>query len=275
MTPTISITRSTTVVLAVAAATLFLVLCGAFGADMLAGPLWNSAHWLNSPAITYLLTALILTAGFAQVRRLAPAQANRRVSYGEAALLMLPVRLFVGRVWLSAGLDKLANPAWSTSGQPLHGFWQSAIAVDPNGKGKITYAWYRDLLWFMDDHHWSVWFAKLIVGSELLVGLALLFGSVVGLAALGGVFLNLNYGLAGAAGANPILLLLGLLLAVGWRTAGYWGLDRWLLPRVGAADHHDQHLFTGPSVRNRDRRAEPARRLRAGNRALHQPGIGG
>src|SRR5262249_9099470 len=135
--------------------------------------------------------------------------------------------------WLSAGLGKLTNPDWTGSGQALHGFWQSAVAVNETGQGKITYDWYRNLLLYMDGQHWYTWFAKLIVGGELLIGLALLLGGVVGIAALCGAFLNLNYGLAGVASSNPILLALGLLLAVGWRAAGRWGLDRWLLPRVG------------------------------------------
>ena len=32
---------------------------------------------------------------------------------------------------------------------------------------------------------------------------------------------------------NPILGFLGILLVLAWRIAGYWGLDRWLLPLLG------------------------------------------
>ncbi len=149
------------------------------------------------------------------------------------ALLWLPLRLFAGRMWLSAGLAKAGNPDWMESGQALHAFWRNAIAANPRGQGKIAYDWYRELLRFMDDQRWYGWFAKLIVAGELLVGLALLLGALVGLAAFVGAFLNFNYGLAGAASGNPILLALGVLLVLAWRTAGYWGLDRWLLPALG------------------------------------------
>jgi thiosulfate dehydrogenase (quinone) large subunit len=32
---------------------------------------------------------------------------------------------------------------------------------------------------------------------------------------------------------HPILGFLGILLVLAWRIAGYWGLDRWLLPLLG------------------------------------------
>jgi hypothetical protein len=39
--------------------------------------------------------------------------------------------------------------------------------------------------------------------------------------------------LAGSASTNPVLLLLGILLVLAWKTAGYIGLDRFLLPMLG------------------------------------------
>jgi len=249
-----TITRSSTYVLTVAAAALFVVFCAAFGDGLLIGALWNSARWLDSPLITYLLLALIVGAGLLQANRLpadglvlrfphdewTPGQTEEplfaKLLFGNVfwALLWLPLRFFAGRMWLSAGLSKLANPAWTESGQALHGFWKSAVAVNASGQGKIAYDWYRNFLRYMDDQHWYVWFAKLIVFGEILVGLALLVGGLVGLAAFCGAFLNFNYGLAGAASGNPILMALGVLLILAWRTAGYWGIDRWLLPALGA-----------------------------------------
>ncbi|HEU5433442.1 MAG TPA: hypothetical protein VFU81_17385, partial [Thermomicrobiales bacterium] len=222
---TITVTRWTTWALAASAATLFLLLCAAFGTGLLAGPFWNEARWLDSPAITYLLTGAILAAGVVQASRLpaggvdlrfprdelTPGQAEEplaaKLLFGNVfwALLALPLRFFAGRMWLSGALAKLANPNWTDNGQALHGFWQSAIAVNKSGHGKITYDWYRGLLQFMDSNHWYVWFAKAIAGGEALVGLALLCGGLVGIAAVGGAFMNFNYGLAGSASANPIM----------------------------------------------------------------------
>jgi thiosulfate dehydrogenase (quinone) large subunit len=45
--------------------------------------------------------------------------------------------------------------------------------------------------------------------------------------------MNASFLFAGTAGANPLMAIVGLLLVVGWRVAGWWGLDRWLLPAIG------------------------------------------
>src|SRR5581483_5207791 len=59
-----TVTRATTWALAAVAAALFLLLCGAFGNGLVVGPFWNGARWLDSPAITWLLTGSIVAAGF-------------------------------------------------------------------------------------------------------------------------------------------------------------------------------------------------------------------
>ncbi|HET7093742.1 MAG TPA: hypothetical protein VFI22_09700 [Thermomicrobiales bacterium] len=249
----ISITRRATLLLALAAAALFLALSAAFGNGLLGGPLWSGSRWIDSPAITWLLAGLILAAGAVQAGRLpaggldlrfprdeaTPGQAEEplvaKLLFGNVfcALPAMPLRFFAGRMWLDAAFGKMTKPGWTDGGQALHGFWQTSIAVNDRGQGKITYDWYRALLRFMDGQHWYAWFAKAIIGGEAMVGLALLFGGLVGIAAVGGAFMNFNYGLAGSASANPIMLALGVLLVLGWRTAGYWGLDRWLLPALG------------------------------------------
>ena len=76
-------------------------------------------------------------------------------------------------------------------------------------------------------------FGKLIAFGETTVGIALILGAFTGLAAVTGAFMNLNFMLAGSASTNPVLLLLGFLLVLAWKTAGYIGLDRWLLPLLG------------------------------------------
>ena len=39
--------------------------------------------------------------------------------------------------------------------------------------------------------------------------------------------------LAGSASTNPVLFVIALLVAFGWKTAGWIGVDRWLLPALG------------------------------------------
>jgi thiosulfate dehydrogenase [quinone] large subunit len=55
---------------------------------------------------------------------------------------------------------------------------------------------------------------------------------LTGIAAFGGVFMNANFILAGVLGTNPLLVILGSLLMLAWRNAGWIGLDRWFMPWI-------------------------------------------
>ena len=61
----------------------------------------------------------------------------------------------------------------------------------------------------------------------------MLLGALGGLAAFFGIFMNFSYLLAGSASTNPVLFAIGVFLVMAWAVAGYWGLDRWLLPMLG------------------------------------------
>lgn len=76
-------------------------------------------------------------------------------------------------------------------------------------------------------------FSYLVSFGELLVGIALILGMFTGIAAFSGAYMNMNYPLAGTVSTNPILFVLELLLILAWRVAGWWGLDRFLLPLLG------------------------------------------
>jgi thiosulfate dehydrogenase [quinone] large subunit len=49
--------------------------------------------------------------------------------------------------------------------------------------------------------------------------------------------MNMSFLLAGSASTNPVLFTLAIGLMLAWRVAGYYGLDRWLLPRLGVPWH--------------------------------------
>ena len=51
------------------------------------------------------------------------------------ALLFLPLRLYIGWQWLSAGIEKINSPAWTQSGTALQGFWASATKAPAGAKG--------------------------------------------------------------------------------------------------------------------------------------------
>jgi len=56
---------------------------------------------------------------------------------------------------------------------------------------------------------------------------------LTGIAAFFGVFMNMNFLLSGAVSINPIIGGLAIFLVLAWRVAGYYGVDRWLLPLLG------------------------------------------
>lgn len=45
--------------------------------------------------------------------------------------------------------------------------------------------------------------------------------------------LSSSFVFAGAAGTDPAMIVVSLLLILAWRSAGWCGVDRWLLPRCG------------------------------------------
>jgi thiosulfate dehydrogenase [quinone] large subunit len=143
------------------------------------------------------------------------------------------VRVLIGLAWFQAALGKLSNPAWMETGAALKGFWTNAVAIPEKGSPPIRFDWYRDFIQGMLDSGSYVWFAKFIVVGELLVGVALIIGAFVGIAAFFGAFMNWNFIMAGAASTNGLLLVGALFLVMAWKTAGYIGADYFLLPWLG------------------------------------------
>lgn len=143
-------------------------------------------------------------------------------------------RLYVGYAWLTSGLGKLGNPAWVETGTALKGFWERAAAIPaPPARPLIAFDWYRAFIRSLLDGGHYTWFAKLVTAGELLVGVALILGAFTGIAAFFGGFMNWNFMMAGTASINPVLFTLSIFLIAAWKTAGWWGLDRVLLPLLG------------------------------------------
>ena len=149
------------------------------------------------------------------------------------APVWLVVRVLLGWAWLQPGLNKLSDPAWMQTGEALKGFWTNAVAIPESGRPPIAFDWYRDFIQSMLDAQSYVWFAKLITFGEIIIGVALILGLFTGLFAFLGAFLNWNYIMAGSASSNGLLGLGAVLLVLAWKTAGYYGLDRWILPKLG------------------------------------------
>jgi thiosulfate dehydrogenase [quinone] large subunit len=152
--------------------------------------------------------------------------------------LWLIARLYIGYQWLVAGWEKINSPAWMQGGAALEGFWKYATAVDPNNPHPaVAYGWYRAFLQFLLDSQSFTWFAKMVAVGEFLIGIALIIGMFTGIAAFFAGFLNWNFMMAGTAGVNPLMFLITILLILAWKVAGYYGVDRWLLPKLGTPWH--------------------------------------
>lgn len=150
------------------------------------------------------------------------------------AWLWLMIRLYVGWTWLTSGMGKLSNPGWTDTGAALKGFWEKAAAIPAApAKPAIAFDWYRSFLQALLDAQAYTWFSKLVVAGEVLIGVALILGAFTGIAAFFGGFMNWNFMMAGTASVNPVLFPLSIVLILAWKTAGWWGLDRWLLRLLG------------------------------------------
>lgn len=163
------------------------------------------------------------------------------------AWFWLIVRLYVGYEWLTAGWEKLTghsiafgsfgestgNP-WvftANSGAAIKGFVSGALK-QTTGQHPNVQGWYANFLQTFVLPNAGFW-AYAVTFGEILVGVGLLVGALTGVAAFFGLFMNFNYLLAGAVSTNPILGILALFLVLAWRVAGYYGVDRYLLPLLG------------------------------------------
>ena len=146
------------------------------------------------------------------------------------AWFWLIVRVYLGYQWLLAGWEKLANPAWAGphAGAALQGFVQGALTKTGGAHPDVQW-WYASFLRAVVLPHLTIW-SNCVSWGELLVGIALILGFLVGIATFFGMFMNLNYMLAGTVSVNPIWFTISIGLILSWRIAGYWGVDGWLLP---------------------------------------------
>jgi thiosulfate dehydrogenase [quinone] large subunit len=151
----------------------------------------------------------------------------------KVAWFWLLVRIFVGYQWLGAGLGKIVNPNWfgPNAGGILQNFVNQAL-TKTSGTHPDVSLWYSAFLQNIVLSHLSFW-SHLVVIGEILVGLGLIIGALTGIAAFFGMFMNLNFLFAGAVSVNPLLFVLSIGLVLAWRVAGFIGIDRFLLPKLG------------------------------------------
>ena len=243
----VSALRRYVVVLAVIAAAIVLYLTAPLETIGL-GSLAPSDELFTALSVVFWILAILIflvlfadrnDPGATTVEVEAPGFARFLFSNTRAGLLWLPIRLFVGFAWLDGGLHKLfpegkaMGAGWLDGGASLLAYWNNAVAIPEGGRPPIAFEWYRDFLNFLIANDAQTWFGYLIVFGELAVGLGLIFGALTGFAAFFGAVMNMSFLLAGSAATNPVLFTLAIGLILAWRVAGWYGVDRWLLPRLG------------------------------------------
>lgn len=150
----------------------------------------------------------------------------------RSAILWLIVRLYLGYQWVTAGWHKITDSAWvgNDAGKAVSGYLQGVL-VKAQETSDVP-GWYA----FFIEHFAlpnATIFSYLVAFGELFVGLGLIVGLFTGIAAFFGTFMNLAFLFAGTVSSNPLLFILGTWIVLAWKNAGWYGLDRWALMKIG------------------------------------------
>jgi len=155
--------------------------------------------------------------------------------FGETrfAWIWLVVRLYVGWQWLSEGIEKAQSPFWTGAQSGLFlEKWVTFALTKTQGAHPDVQWWYAAFLKVVVLPHAAMW-SYVVTYGEIFVGIGLVLGLFTGIAAFFGTVMNGSYLLAGTVSVNPILFALASLIVLAWKTAGWYGLDRWVLANVG------------------------------------------
>ena len=152
-----------------------------------------------------------------------------------ASWVWLIVRLWLGYEWINAGVSKLwgaESMAFWRTGLGVKGFTLGAIAESKGPHAQVSYGWWVAILRHVVLNHY-LFIARADAIAEFVIGIALVLGAFTAIAAFFGLAMNFTYVFSGAVSTNPVFIILGILLVLAWRNAGWLGLDRYLLTRLG------------------------------------------
>lgn len=138
---------------------------------------------------------------------------------------VVPLRLFLGIMWLYAALGKI-GPGFDS----IHRIIEVMANGTPSNPQGNPIGWYRTFLADVVLPHWRI-FGVLILLGEFSVGISMLFGILTRLGALGGAFLFIQYALGRAYLEWPFtyLALIAPHAVLIWTAAGRtFGVDGWL-----------------------------------------------
>jgi thiosulfate dehydrogenase (quinone) large subunit len=147
--------------------------------------------------------------------------------------VLLVVRRYLAWQWIQPAIEKIQSPQWtgSAAGTSIRGFVARGLAK-AGGAHLDVPGWYAAFMRDVVAPDATV-FSYVVTFGELLAGLGLALGALTGIAAFFGLTMNASYLLGGTLSTNPVLAILAIFVILAWRNAGWIGLDRYLLPRLG------------------------------------------
>jgi uncharacterized membrane protein YphA (DoxX/SURF4 family) len=158
----------------------------------------------------------------------------------EDGAYLVPLRLFIGLGWLRACAEKVIDPGWR-DGSSLTAFLSHRLAA-----GEVAFPWYETLMEQVSLPHATA-LALVILLGQFLAGAAIAAGLVTNAALLGGLFMNLNFLLAGE--PNPSTFYIVIQVALLLTHAGaILGLDAGLSKTI-----HNPLLVAQPLAARRRR----------------------
>jgi thiosulfate dehydrogenase [quinone] large subunit len=136
-----------------------------------------------------------------------------------AALGWTAMRVWLGVMWLQAGISKLwgaENPSFMHhNGAGVAGF---------ASHGAAAYSWWGSFL-----HNFVVpnagWIGVLVAVGEFAIGIALAIGFLTPVALLASLLLLFTYVMSGTASVCAFYALFAVILLAMWKTAGWIGVD--------------------------------------------------
>lgn len=137
---------------------------------------------------------------------------------------LLPLRLFIGIGWIRASLEKIITPEWLNGTELTKFFYQQLSG------GEVVFPYYRHLITSLFAPH-SLALSWIIMIGQMLVGLAILFGAFTNFALLWGLFMNVNFVLAGMVSPSAFYIVIQTALLVA-NAGAVFGLDHFLSRRV-------------------------------------------
>ncbi len=134
--------------------------------------------------------------------------------------LLLPLRWFIGLGWIRASVEKIVAPGWTDGAAP------TAFLENHLHGGSIPFPFYDFLITEAFLPHATVLGLIILVG-EVFAGLGIITGTFSNLALLGGLFMNVNFILAGEPNPSAFYIVIQSALLI-TNAGAVLGFDRYL-----------------------------------------------